>query len=71
MARFLARAARQSSLLLRRDLQEYTAGQQELPVQLYNYLAPGVINVDSVAEFAKGVHRRGSSDRIKDIARIE
>jgi hypothetical protein len=40
-------------------------------VQQYYYVAPGVTNVDSVAEFAKGVHRRGSSDRIKDIARIE
>lgn len=34
MARFLARAARQSSLRGLRDLQEYTAEQQELPVRL-------------------------------------
>jgi hypothetical protein len=77
MARFLARAARQSSLRGLRDLQEYTAGQQELPVrltsladmgpwaqnwarvvplQLYSYLAPGVTNVDTVAQFAEDVH---------------
>ncbi|MFL5663274.1 MAG: hypothetical protein ACJ8BW_18315 [Ktedonobacteraceae bacterium] len=34
MARFLPRAARQSSLRGLRDLQEYTAEQQELPVRL-------------------------------------